>query len=128
MGMDKVVDNSDTALEQSVALNKLVFHLLEAEKNKFSKALVAFAIVILVLFATIVYILYDSANSREALLKEVSNSRVEFLNYLQTLETTETTTQTVEGEGANLINGNTYKDSTFYDSDNTKRASVGGGQ
>ncbi|MEG0580215.1 MAG: hypothetical protein RR490_09900, partial [Niameybacter sp.] len=122
------IRGEEDALEQSTALNKIVVQLLEDKKKENLRSWLAFIIACTVFIVAIISVLYDTTKTRDNLMKEMATMRTEFaqaladerndwIEYISTLETTivtegsDTTTQTVEGDGSDLINGNQYNDS-----------------
>lgn len=131
------IKNEDDALEQSTALNKIVVQLLEDKKKENLRSWLAFLVACAVFAVAIVGVLYDTTKTRDKLMIEMATMRTEFtqaltderndwIEYISTLETTivtektDTTTQTVEGNGSDLINGNQYNDSAIHNDDRNK--------
>lgn len=115
-------DNIDTvrkeedALDQSVALNKIVIDLLE-ERKKESKRLTQILVAICIIFI-IVFTISNCVNyfEKQDILKQLEDTRIDFMEYLDSIEyvTTETTTtettvtqDTGEGSGNNVYQAGT---------------------
>lgn len=136
--MDKIpqvneIKNESDALNQSIALNKIVVQLLEDKKKENFRSWLAFILACSVFVMTTVGILLDTTRTRDTLLADMELMRAEFLrgldkertawiDYIKTLEATETISttetndidQTFEGENASLVNGNQYNDSATH--------------
>lgn len=135
----------DNALDQSTALNKIVIQLLEGKRKETFRSWIAFIVACVIFIVSFLFVSYDNQRVRDKLIADNAIMRLEFtqaitdertawLEYVSTLETidtvttTETTTditQSVEGEGSNLINGNQYYDTSTHNqttsSDVTKK-------
>lgn len=110
------VRKEEDALDQSVALNKIVIDLLE-ERKKESKRLTQILVAICIIFI-IVFTISNRVNylEKQDILKQLEDTRIDFMEYLDSIEyvTTETTTtettvtqDTGEGSGNNVYQAGT---------------------
>ena len=120
--INDIKDEKD-ALDQSVALNKIVMQVLDRQKEE-NKNLILLFVLVTFIFTTLIILLVVSNNSMKTeLVEQISQTRTEFINFLNELEyeTTESyeVTQTVEGEGNDIVNRNQYNDNSVHN-DNRK--------
>lgn len=118
--INDIKDEKD-ALDQSVALNKIVMQVLDRQKEE-NKNLILLFVLVTFIFTTLIILLVVSNNSMKTeLVEQISQTRTEFINFLNELEceTTESyeVTQTVEGEGNDIVNGNQYNDNSVHNDD-----------
>lgn len=118
--INDIKDEKD-ALDQSVALNKIVMQVLDRQKEE-NKNLILLFVLVTFIFTMLIILLVVSNNSMKTeLVEQISQTRTEFINFLNELEyeTTESyeVTQTVEGEGNDIVNGNRYNDNSVHNDD-----------
>lgn len=113
--IDKVKDEKD-ALDQSIALNKIVVDLLEERKKEAKRLTQLFIFTCIVFVIAFVISVYVSYTEKQDLMKQLEDTRIDFMEYLDSIEyvTTETTTtettvtqDTGEGSGNNVYQAGT---------------------
>lgn len=84
------------ALDQSLALNKLVVTMLEERKREMRHIWVLLFTICIIFAATISALAYFSYTDKVLLMEQLENTRVDFMEYLDTVDitVTETTTET----------------------------------
>lgn len=98
------------ALDQSLALNKIVVSLLEERKKEMRHIWMVLLTICIIFAIAISLFAYFGYNDKQMLMEQLENTRVDFMEYLDTIEytTTETVTETTvtqdtgEGSGNNV--------------------------
>lgn len=98
------------ALDQSLALNKVVVSLLEERKKEMRHIWMVLLTICIIFAIAISLFAYFGYNDKQMLMEQLENTRVDFMEYLDTIEytTTETVTETTvtqdtgEGSGNNM--------------------------
>lgn len=118
------IRNEDDALDESLALNKIVIQLLEERKKELKKTWNFIIILCIAFIVTFVASEYTHYKEKSNLLQQLNNTRIDFMEYLDSIEyetveettTTTETTQTVEGDSAVINNGSMeqYNDSATH--------------
>lgn len=98
------------ALDQSLALNKLVVTMLEERKREMRHIWVLLFTICIIFAAAISALAYFSYTDKVLLMEQLEDTRVDFMEYLDTVDitVTETTTETTitqdtaEGAGNNI--------------------------
>lgn len=116
--------NEEDALNESIALNKIVVKLLEERKRELKKAWIFFIAVCVAFTVVFTVSEYRNYKEKQELLQQLENTRIDFMEYLdsieyETVEETTTTTETaqsVEGDSAVINNGSMeqYNDSAVH--------------
>lgn len=118
------IRDEEGALDESLALNKIVIQLLE-ERKKELKNTWNFIIVLCIVFV-VAFVASECAHYKEKsdLLQQLNDTRIDFMEYLDSIEyetvegttTTTETTQSVEGDSAVINNGSMkqYNDSATH--------------
>lgn len=118
------IRDEEGALDESLALNKIVIQLLE-ERKKELKHTWNFIIVLCIVFV-VAFVASEYAHYKEKsdLLQQFNDTRIDFMEYLDSIEyetvegttTTTETTQSVEGDSAVINNGSMeqYNDSATH--------------
>lgn len=88
--------SEDDALDKSLALNKIVLELLEERKKQSLHMRIAFIIVCIVFAAAFCGSCVSSYFERQDLIQELENTRIDFMEYLDSLEFETTTTESNE--------------------------------
>lgn len=110
------------ALEESLALTNVVLDLLKERKRDIHRQWV-FMLIMCVSFLVMMAVSeYNNYCDRQELYTQLENTRIDFMEYLDSLEyvvtesTVTTTTQEVEGDSAeiNNVQGNQYKDNATH--------------
>lgn len=120
----ETIRDEEGALDESLALNKIVIQLLEERKKELKNTwnfIIVLCIVFVVAFVTSEYAHYKEKSD---LLQQLNDTRIDFMEYLDSIEyetveettTTTETTQSVEGDSAVINNGSMeqYNDSTTH--------------
>lgn len=84
------------ALDQSLALNKVVVSLLEERKKEMRHIWMVLLTICIIFAIAISVFAYFNYTDKQMLMEQLENTRVDFMEYLDTIEytTTETTTET----------------------------------
>ena len=98
------------ALDQSLALNKIVGSLLEERKKEMRHIWIVLLTICIIFAIAISLFAYFGYNDKQMLMEQLENTRVDFMEYLDTIEytTTGTVTETTvtqdtgEGSGNNV--------------------------
>lgn len=88
--------NENNALDQSLALNKIVMDLLEERKKQMQHDKIAFIIVCVVFVISLCGVCVSSYIERQDLLQQLENTRIDFMEYIDSLEFQSTTTEHTE--------------------------------
>lgn len=112
------------ALEESLALTNVVLDLLKERKRDIHRQWVFMLIMCVSFLVMLVVSEYNNYCDRQELYTQLENTRIDFMEYLDSLEyeyavtesTVTTTTQEVEGDSAeiNNVQGNQYKDNATH--------------
>lgn len=110
------------ALEESLALTNVVLDLLKERKRDIHRQWIFMLIMCVSFLVMLVVSEYNNYCDRQELYTQLENTRIDFMEYLDSLEyvVTEsavtTTTQEVEGDSAeiNNVQGNQYKDNATH--------------
>lgn len=118
------IRNEGDALDESLALNKIVVQLLDERKKELKKTwnfIIALCIVFVAIFIASEFAHYKEKSD---LLQQLNDTRIDFMEYLDSIEyettedttTTTETTQSVEGDSAVINNGSMeqYNDSATH--------------
>lgn len=120
------IKEQEDALDQSIALNKITVMLLDERKKELRKIWMFFFAVCVAFVALFSVFAYTTHKEKQELLTQLNNTRVDFMEYLDSLEYTMTddysvdshteTTQTVEGDSAtiNNVDGDQYNDNAVH--------------
>lgn len=114
----------DNFIEQSIDLNQMVVTLLLEKKKDTQRQWFFMLAMCLTMLLCFVVFSYHEAQARKELMQQLQDTRVDFMEYLDSIEymvTTETTTttettQAVEGENAAIhnISGDQYNDNAVH--------------
>lgn len=98
MDTDKIntLKDEDNPLNQSLALNKIVMDLLKERKKQMQHDKIAFVIVCVVFVFTLCGVLVSNYIERQDLLQQLENTRIDFMEYMDSLEFQSTTTESTE--------------------------------
>lgn len=110
------------ALEESIALTNVVLDLLRERKRDIRRQWLFMLIMCVSFLVMMVVSEYNNYCDRQELYTQLENTRIDFMEYLDSLEyivtesTVTTTTQEVEGDSAeiNNVQGNQYKDNATH--------------
>lgn len=110
------------ALEESLALTNVVLDLLKERKRDIHRQWVFMLIMCVSFLVMLVVSEYNNYCDRQELYTQLENTRIDFMEYLDSLEyvvtesTVTTATQEVEGDSAeiNNVQGNQYKDNATH--------------
>lgn len=110
------------ALEESLALTNVVLDLLKERKRDIHRQWIFMLIMCVSFLVMLVVSEYNNYCDRQELYTQLENTRIDFMEYLDSLEyvvtesTVTTTTQEVEGDSAeiNNVQGNQYKDNATH--------------
>lgn len=110
------------ALEESLALTNVVLDLLKERKRDIHRQWIFMLIMCISFLVMLVVSEYNNYCDRQELYTQLENTRIDFMEYLDSLEyvvtesTVTTTTQEVEGDSAeiNNVQGNQYKDNATH--------------
>lgn len=120
------IKKQEDALDQSIALNKITVMLLDERKKELKKIWLFFFAVCVAFVALFSVFAYTTHKEKQELLTQLDNTRVDFMEYLDSIEYTVTddystdshteTTQTVEGDSAtiNNVDGDQYNDNATH--------------
>jgi hypothetical protein len=120
------IKKQEDALDQSIALNKITVMLLDERKKELKKVWVFFFVVCVAFVALFSVFAYTTHKEKQELLTQLNDTRVDFMEYLDSIEYTVTddystdshteTTQTVEGDSAtiNNVDGDQYNDNAVH--------------
>jgi len=116
------IKKQEDALDQSIALNKITVMLLDERKKELKKIWLFFFAVCVAFVALFSVFAYTTHKEKQELLTQLDNTRVDFMEYLDSIEYTATddysteTTQTVEGDSAtiNNVDGDQYNDNAVH--------------
>lgn len=110
------------ALEESLALTNVVLDLLKERKRDIHRQWIFMLIMCISFLVMLVVSEYNNYCDRQELYTQLENTRIDFMEYLDSLEyvvtesTVTTATQEVEGDSAeiNNVQGNRYKDNATH--------------
>ncbi len=116
------IKKQEDALDQSIALNKITVMLLDERKKELKKIWLFFFAVCIAFVSLFSVFAYTTHKEKQELLTQLDNTRVDFMEYLDSIEYTATddysteTTQTVEGDSAaiNNVDGDQYNDDAVH--------------
>ena len=120
------IKKQEDALDQSIALNKITVMLLDERKKELKKIWLFFFAVCVAFVALFSVFAYTTHKEKQELLTQLNDTRVDFMEYLDSIEYTVTddystdshteTTQTVEGDSAtiNNVDGDRYNDNATH--------------
>lgn len=100
------------ALDQSLALNKLVVTMLEERKREMRHIWVLLFTICIIFAVAISALAYFSYTDKVLLMEQLENTRVDFMEYLDTVDVTvtETTTETtITQDTAEGVGNNVYQ-------------------
>ena len=116
------IKKQEDALDQSIALNKITVMLLDERKKELKKIWLFFFAVCVAFVALFSVFAYTTHKEKQELLTQLDNTRVDFMEYLDSIEYAVTddysteTTQTVEDNSAtiNNVDGDQYNDNAVH--------------
>lgn len=107
------IKKQEDALDQSIALNKITVMLLDERKKELKKVWVFFFVVCVAFVALFSVFAYTTHKEKQELLTQLNDTRVDFMEYLDSIEYTVTddystdshteTTQTVGKASARVL-------------------------
>lgn len=121
---DENTKKSFDALQDSIALSRIVIDLLQERKKDIRRQWIFMLVMCLSFVLMVAAIEINSYCSQKELYTQLENTRIDFMEYLDSLEyeysiqdsEVTTQTQTVEGDNAeiNNVQGNQYKDNATH--------------
>lgn len=94
---------NEGALDQSIALNKIVIDLLEERKKEIHRLYAAFIAICLVFVISVCMVCISAYQERQDLLQQLENTRIDFMEYLDSLEFETTTTETTTDNSTTTV-------------------------
>lgn len=117
-------NSSINALQDSIALSRIVIDLLQERKKDIRRQWIFMLVMCLSFVLMVAAIEVNNYCSQKELYTQLENTRIDFMEYLDSLEyeysiqdsEVTTQTQTVEGDNAeiNNVQGNQYKDNATH--------------
>lgn len=84
------IKKQEDALDQSIALNKITVMLLDERKKELKKVWVFFFVVCVAFVALFSVFAYTTHKERQELMAQLNDTRVDFMEYLDSIEYTVT--------------------------------------
>lgn len=84
------IKEQEDALDQSIALNKITVMLLDERKKELKKIWVFFSVVCVAFVALFAVFAYTTHKEKQELMAQLNDTRVDFMEYLDSIEYTVT--------------------------------------
>ena len=103
MDSNRINTLKNDALDQSIALNKIVIDLLEERKKETHRLYMAFIALCLVFVVSVGIVCISAYQERKDIMQQLENTRIDFMEYLDSLEFQTTTTETTTDNSTTTV-------------------------